>query len=124
MPGERLGTGRTRPPQYIHIVLYAARGPLDEKLFPFAWPHDQPQPIRNTLLHPERQRPISLGSVRWGGHDGQLVLAPPLLYGGEVGDHLIVHWKAAGIEHAITLHSWTPLGEAVATLKALVVSAR
>ena len=40
---------------------------------------------------------LTWGSVRWAGHDGQLVLAPPLIFGGEVGDHLIFHWKAAGL---------------------------
>jgi len=124
IPGKRLGSGRTRPPQYVHIIIYAVRGPLEQKLFPFAWPHDQAQAIRNDLLRPKRRRPISLGSVRWAGHDGQLVLAPPLLFGGEVGDHLIFRWKAAGIEHAVSLHSWAPFKEAVATLKAVVASAR
>jgi hypothetical protein len=123
MPGKRLGSGRTRPPQYVHIVIYAARGPLEKKLFPFAWPHGQAQAIGNGLLRPKRRQPISLGSVRWAGLDGELVLAPPLLFGGEVGDHLIFHWKAAGIEHAVSLHSWAPLREAVATLKAVVASA-
>jgi hypothetical protein len=124
LPGKRPGSGRTRPPQYVHIVIYAARGPIEQKLFPFAWPHDQAQSMSNRLLRPKRQRPISFGSVRWAGLNGHLVLAPPLLFGGEVGDHLIFHWKAAGIEHAFSLHSWTPLRETVATLKALVASAR
>jgi hypothetical protein len=102
IPGKRLGSDRARPPQYVHIVIYAARGPLEQKLFPFAWPHDQAHAIKDSLLRPKRRQPISLGSVRWAGLDGQRVLAPPLLFGGEVGDHLIFHWKAAGIEHAVS----------------------
>jgi len=123
IPGERLGPGRTRPPRYLHIIIYAARGTVAKRLIPFGWPHGHAVPIGNTLLDQQRSAPVSLGRVRWRGHDGQLVLAPPLVFGGELGDHLIFHWRARGVERVISLHAWAPLAEAVATLKAVVDSA-
>jgi len=122
-PGERLGAGRTRPPEYLHIVIYAARGTVANRLFPFAWPHGPIAAMRDTLLARRRTAPVPLGRVHWGGHEGQLVLAPPLVFGGELGDHLIYHWRGRGIEHVISLHSWAPVREAVATLRAVVDSA-
>jgi hypothetical protein len=46
--------------------------------------------------------------------------APPLMFGGENGDHLIFRWQKGGIDRAASLRSWAPLGQAVATLKAVV----
>lgn len=122
--GPRLGPGRNRPPQYLHIIIYAARGTVANRLFPFAWPHGPIAARRNTLLVRKRAAPIALGRVHWGGHDGQLVLAPPLVFGGEVGDHLIYHWRQGGIEHVISVHAWAPLPEAVATLKLVAAKVR
>jgi len=106
----------------VHIIIYAARGSLAPK-FPFAWPRGHERPISDTLLRPKRAAPIFLGRRDWAGHDGTLVLAPPLIFGGENGDHLIFRWKQAGIDHMVSLHSWAPLGEAVSTLHAVVGSA-
>lgn len=89
--GKRLGPGRTRPPQYVHIIIDAVRGKLDEELFPFAWPPAGERAINDGLLRPKRRLPISLGGFRWADHAGQLVLAAPLVFGGEMGDHLIFH---------------------------------
>ena len=123
VPGKRLGPSRTRPPQYVHIIIYASREMLTKKL-PFSWPQGRAHPVKNTLLNPKRTHPISLGWRHWAGHTGQLVLAPPLIFGGEMGDHLIFRWSAARVNYAVSLHSWAPLREAVATLKAVVGSAR
>jgi len=84
---------------------------------------DRQQRVWDLQLDPKRTRPISLGRIRWAGHYGHLVLAPPLVFGGEVGDRLVFHWEKGGVEHTVSLHSWAPLPEAVATLKAVVDSA-
>ena len=39
-----------------------------------------------------------------------------------VGDHLIFHWKASGVEYMISLHGWEPFLQVVATLRAIVAS--
>jgi hypothetical protein len=117
---KRLDSRRTRPPQYVHLIIYAARGNLGPS-FPFAWPHGHAQPIHNRLLRPSRTKPIFFGHRDWAGHNGSLVLAPPLASGGENGDHVIFRWQEGGVAHAISLHAWVPLREAVATLRAMVV---
>jgi hypothetical protein len=76
------------------------------------------------LLSPRRTRAVSLGPVRWYGQSGELVLAPPYFAGGgPVGDHLEFCFRADGIYYAITIHSWSPLAQVVATLKQWVGSA-
>src|SRR5439155_3371642 len=112
LPGKRLGYRGTRPPHYVHIIIYAGRGNPANKLFPFAWPRRRVRTIGDSLLRPSRRLPIALAHVRWANHDGELVLAPPLVFGGEVGDHLIFHWRASGVDHVVSLHSWAPLGQA------------
>jgi hypothetical protein len=80
-------------------------------------------PINDALLRPDRSRAVLLLRARWAGHKGEVVLAPPVPFGGEMGDHLIFRWKTKGVDYAFSLHSWAPLSEAVAMLKALVASA-
>lgn len=120
--GKRLGPSRTRPPQYVHIIIYAARGSLAAK-FPFTWPQGPVRTISDSLLRPGRRAPIFLGHRDWAGHRGTLILAPPLIFGGENGDHLIFRWHQGDIDHTVSLHSWAPLTEAVSTLKSIVRSA-
>jgi hypothetical protein len=91
-------------------------------MVPWPWPQGRPQPLTDGLLNPKRTRPIQLGWVQWAGHHGQLVLAPPLNFGGVVGDHLIFRFTARGINYAVTLHSWAPLAQALATLRDVVAS--
>ena len=123
LPGKRLPEARrTRPPQYVHIIIYAARGSLASR-FPFTWPDGPARRLRDSLLRPKRTRPILLGSRDWSDDHGTLVLAPPLIFGGENGDHLVFRWKRGGVDHMVSMHSWAPLRQAVATLKAVVVSA-
>jgi hypothetical protein len=122
LPGNRtLGPSRTRPPGYVHIVIYASQQPL-ANMVPWPWPNGPAQPVTNALLNPKRTRPISLGWFQWGSDYGQLVLAPPYLYGGVVGDHLIFRFTAGRVNYAVTLHSWAPLSEAAATLRVVVKS--
>lgn len=111
---------RLRPPWFVHVLLYASRvgNPL-----PFALPRGPARPVRNALLDPKRTQPISLGSVRWSGRYGQLVLAPAYPRGGEAGDHLMFLFDARSMSYAITLHAWAPLTQTVATLKSIVASA-
>jgi hypothetical protein len=123
MPGRRLPPGRrTRPPVYVHLILYATRGSLTSTL-PFAWP-GTPTHLRNGLerrsLH--RTHALDFGQVRWAGHNGHLVLAPPLINGGELGDHLIYRWHSQGIDHIFSVHAWEPLLDAVSTLKLTISS--
>ena len=122
LPGKRLGPSRTRPPHYVHIIVYAARGSLAAK-FPFSWPHGPAQAISDGLLRPGRKAAIFLGRRDWAGHRGTLILAPPLIFGGENGDHLIFRWRHRDVDHTVSLHSWASLTEAVLTLKAEVRSA-
>lgn len=123
LPGKRLPAARrTRPPQYVHIIIYAARGSLAPR-FPFAWPEGPARRIRDSLLRPGRAEPILLGSPVWSSRRGTLILAPPLISGGENGDHLIFRWSRGGVDHMVSMHSWAPLREAVATLRAVVRSA-
>jgi hypothetical protein len=123
IPGKRLPAARrTRPPQYVHIVLYAAHSSLAPRLS-FPWPRGPAERTRDTLLRANRTKPILLGPRDWSGDRGTLVLAPRLIFGGENGDHLIFRWRRAGIEHIVSMHSWAPLREAEATLKAIIASA-
>lgn len=124
IPGRRLPPGRrTRPPIYVHLILYASRGSLTSVL-PFAWP-GVPTRLRNGLERHSlsRKRALDFGQVRWAGHRGRLVLAPPLLNGGELGDHLIYRWRSNGVDHLFSMHSWEPLLQAVATLRLIVSTA-
>lgn len=70
-----------------------------------------------------RTEPISFGRVRWGDTRGLLFLAPPFLTGGYLGDHLAFVWRAGDTSWAVSLHAWEPLREAVATLRAMTLSA-
>ena len=87
------------------------------------WPEGPARRIRDSLLRPGRAEPILLGSPVWSSRRGTLILAPPLISGGENGDHLIFRWSRGGVDHMVSMHSWAPLREAVATLRAVVRSA-
>ena len=86
--------GRSPPPDYVHIYVEATRGPLSCNC-PGTWPSGRPS---TTTAQPElnqrRTRPLSLGWRYWGQHYGQLLLAPPVAEGGEVGDC----WTAPGLD--------------------------
>jgi hypothetical protein len=108
-----------RPPRMAHLVLLA--GAIEQSAVgAFATP--RAVRLHNGLLRRERTRPLSFGRVRWSGRSGTLLLAPPYLRGGVVGNHLIFRWRSRGTDYAVTLHAWEPLAEAVATLRAVVAS--
>jgi hypothetical protein len=109
-----------RPAVTGHIVISAS---LDD------WQCSSAHEVRasapgDDLLNPNRKRAVSLGWLQWYGHSGELVLAPPYFAGGgPVGNHLEFCFRANSVNYAITLHSWPPLAQVVATLKSLVASA-
>jgi hypothetical protein len=127
------------PPVHIHIEIEASRRPLVGES---SWPTGA-QPVSDALLSPKRRQAASLGWVRWYGRYGQLVLEPVYPFAGEWGGHLIFHFTADRVNHAITLHAWMPglrvvgtgvnrtvrlqsgpaLPRVIATLKAIVGSA-
>ncbi len=92
------------PPYFVHVLVYAAANP------PFALPHGPPARLTDTLLnssHPTHA--ISLGDVRWAGHDGQLILAPSYPAGGEIGSHLVFSYRHGSTYLGISLHPWPSL---------------
>jgi hypothetical protein len=109
-----------KPAPIGHIVISAS---LDDSQC--TWPKElRAHAASDGLLSPNRRRAVSLGQVQWYGQPGQLTLAPPFARGGGmVGDHLEFCFLANGVNYAITLHSWPPLAQVVATLKGLVGSA-
>lgn len=75
-----------------------------------------------TILGRERSEAVSFGRVSWGGREGLLFLAPPLLRGGQIGDHLIFEWGGGSDRTLYSLHAWQPLTDTAATLREMVQS--
>lgn len=71
-------------------------------------------------MEERRRRPLFLGRVTWGGHEGVLVLAPPFPRGGLQGNHLIFSWGEGS--KAVSLHGWEPFEEVPTVLRAIVES--
>jgi len=109
-----------RPPLWSHISIYA--GNL-VSAFRFPYP-TRGRRVRNLhgLFARDRTRPTFLGSYRWAGKRGTVVLAPAYPRGGEQGDHLIFRWRRSGVGYAVGLHGWEPLSQAFATLRAMIRS--
>ena len=110
---------RNRPPRMGHLVVAAGEV---EALSAGAFASSRSARLRNGLLRLERSRPLELGPVRWAGRRGRLLLAPPYLRGGMLGNHLVFRWRQRGTDFVVSLHAWEPLREAVATLRAIVGS--
>jgi hypothetical protein len=91
------------PPYFVHVLVYAAARRDD---LPFALPHGRPQRLTDTLLQSSRPAAVSLGPVRWAGHNGQLLIAPSYPAGGELGSHLVFSYRTQGQYHGISLHPW------------------
>jgi hypothetical protein len=109
-----------RPPIWSHISIYA--GDLSTA-FRFAYPTHGVRPRRlDGLFAKTRPKALFLGSYRWGGKVGTVVLAPSYPSGGEQGDHLIFRWSRDGVGFAVGLHSWEPLSQTMATLKTMIES--
>jgi hypothetical protein len=109
-----------RPPVWSHVTIYA--GDLG-RAFQFRYP-TQGRRIGNLdgLFAKTRTRAIFLGSYKWAGRSGTVVLAPSYPGGGEQGDHLIFRWRQSNVGYAVGLHGWEPLSHAFATLRAMVRS--
>ena len=119
---------QNRPPALVHLVLYTGRlgGRLGyqqggSSAFPFDWPSPEDSfSVDDELIKTDRERAVSLGRVKWGNHEGQLVLAPSS--GGLLADHLLLRFETQERGHLVSLHAWEPVREAVATLRAIVLS--
>jgi hypothetical protein len=110
---------RNRPPRMAHIVL--AAGNIDG-IAPYTRPVGKRFALENGLMRRPRKLPISFGRVRWAGKSGVLFLAPPFVFGGEIGNHLVFRWRERRTDYLVSLHAWEPLRETAATLRAIVES--
>ncbi len=91
--------------------------------FRFAYPAHGVRPRRlDGLFAKSRAKALFIGSFRWGGKIGTVVLAPNFPTGGEQGDHLIFRWKRDSVGFAVGLHGWEPLSQTMATLKTMIES--
>lgn len=104
-----------RPPATIHLVVSEgwgvrlARGGRTR--------------VRDGLLEERRRAPVFLGTVRWAGRRGELVLAPPFPRGGIESNHLLFVWQEKGQGYGVSLHGWEPFTEVPGVLRAIVESA-
>lgn len=76
--------------------------------------------LRGGLTRLRPPAPLLLSAVRWGGREGVLVLDDA--DGGPLASHLVFRWRARGVDYAAALRAWEPLPEAVAALRAAVLS--
>jgi hypothetical protein len=134
------------PPYHVHVDIEAAAdSPPPPILGPGFIGAKRESRVTDALLEPSRDRPVTLGLVRWYGRLGQLVLAPSGSNGGgEEAGHLIFYFTAGGVHYDISLHAWaskirfttdgvkhlvkapgpgSALPHVIATLKAIVGSA-
>ena len=108
-----------RPPTGAHITVAAG---AVWRLTPFRDPDQASTVMRlsDAIRERARSRPVSFGYRRWNGLRGVLYLAPPYLHGGQLGDHLVFQWGRADRMYVVSLHTWAPLAETAATLRAMV----
>jgi hypothetical protein len=99
--------GMEPPPLHIHVDIAASRATAPLAVATAGLAKGE-HPATDALLNPTRTSPVSLGSVRWYSHRGQLVLAPLYPTGAEWGGHLFFEFTAHGISYAVTLHAWFP----------------
>lgn len=120
-----------RPPSFGHLVIEG--GFLGRREEPFALLNDaKPSPPRNgltldarriTLYRQRVPTALFIGRFAWNGKDGDLYLAPPFNYASSIhSDHLIFQWQRGKNDYLISLHTWEPFVEAVATLRSIVNS--
>jgi hypothetical protein len=117
---EHFDPAQDRPPRFVHLLILGG----DQAAKPrFAWPPPREAvAVRDGLRRLHREHALALGYRTWGGHEGELILAPPFGAGGIAGNHAIFRWRDDGAYYAVTLHSWEPFTETVAVLRALVES--
>lgn len=116
------GVPGNAPPLGAHVTVGAGEV---ERSDPFEHPDRSVQPVgpSDSLLDKKRQTAVSFGPVTWGGHEGVLFLAPPVLQGGQLGDHLVYEWGEGSERFVYSLHAWKPLADTAATLKAIINAA-
>jgi hypothetical protein len=110
------------PPHGAHITVGAGEV---ERIDPFEHPNATAQAVAlaDNVLAEERREAVSFGRVRWGDREGVLFLAPPFLYGAQLGDHLVFEWRKTDERFLYSLHAWRPLADTAATLKEMVEAA-
>jgi hypothetical protein len=92
------------PPYFVHVLVYGA---TEASALSFALPRGRPRPLTDALLQrTNSRRAVLIEHVRWGGHSGELILAPSFPRGGEMGSHLIFSYRVGRIYHGISLHPW------------------
>jgi hypothetical protein len=112
--------GNARPPAFAHLTVLAGEV---EQIAGFAQPlTGTPVSLKTGLMRKERKQALFFGRVRWGGRMGSLFLAPPFIYGGQLGNHLCFRWRGQNTDYLISLHAWEPLSDAAATLRAIVAA--
>jgi hypothetical protein len=99
----------------VHLLLVAG---TVKTVFPVGV-HGEP---RDGLMRTKRRAGLDLGSVRWSGRSGRLILAPPFPLGGIDGNHVIFRWRQDEMDYRLSLHAWEPFTESVATLRAIIGS--
>jgi hypothetical protein len=109
----------SRPPKGAHITVAAGAA---WRLTPYVDPDRTSRSVQlsEKVRQAFRMRPVSFGHRRWNGREGILYLAPPLLRGGQLGDHLVFQWGRGNHLRVVSLHAWAPLEETAATLRAMV----
>jgi len=110
---------RNRPPRMAHLVVV---GGHVERSAAGVFDNLRHVALRDGLMRRARDRSLGLGTMRWSGHAGQLLLAPSYPRGGMLGNHLVFRWRTGRRDYALSLHAWEPLTEAAATLRAVVAS--
>ena len=97
---------RNRPPNMLHLVVHGASGgpsPLPRSAVHAVEP-------MNGLVRLGRLDPVFLGSARWGGRAGTLVLAPPYPFAGMDSNHLIFSWEQDGRCGSRSSNAWPAFG--------------
>jgi hypothetical protein len=107
-----------RPPRILHIEV--ARDP--DRWVPFRWPTADAVAPHDGLVREERQKPVLVGRVTWGGKKGSVALAPGYPVGGSQGNHVMFRWRQGGRAYVVGMHAWEPFSEAYATLRRVVAS--
>lgn len=95
------------PPYQVHVDIQAAEGEPPPALVGPGF--DGARRVRPTdeLLNPARTYPAALGTVRWFGQPGELVLAPTNPNGGgEEAGHLMFAFRRHRTYYDISLHAW------------------
>jgi hypothetical protein len=107
-----------KPPKGAHVA--SAAGAV-RRLTPYADPTGRSRAVPlSTPVDVNRRKPVSFGARNWNRRRGILYLAPP--HGGMFGDHLVFQWQRGERMYVVSLHTWWPLEETAATLKAMVIA--